>query len=112
MRMASYHFVGNAFGHVFKRKTAFFFGNACVKDNLQQKIAKLITNGVTVANLNGISHLISFFDSVGGDAGKILGDIPRTAGFWITKPDHNLIQPIKFIKMICHARQPIKVMMS
>ena len=49
MRMACHHFVGNAFGHIFKRKTTFFFGNASVKDNLQQKITKLITRGLVSA---------------------------------------------------------------
>ena len=51
-----------------------------MKHHLQQQVAQLVAQVFKVAALNGVNNLIGFLNRVGSDGGKILLQVPRTAG--------------------------------
>ena len=95
--MAVHHLVGNAARDIGKGEQPSLFGDARLKDNLQQQVAKLVTNIVCIALLNRIGHLIGFLDGVGRDAGEVLFDIPGATCFRVAKPAHDVDDPVKLM---------------
>jgi len=49
-----------------------------VKDDLQQQVAQLVTQGVGVVTLDGVQRLVGLFQQVGTERARRLLPVPRT----------------------------------
>ena len=92
MRVPADHLVGDVLSHLGETEAAFLLRHAGVVDHLEQQIAELVGKGGEVAAQNGVGHFVGFLDRVGGDGGKILLDIPRTASNRVAQRGHDVEQ--------------------
>ena len=60
-----------------------------VINHLKEKIPELFLELVEILALDRISDFVSFFDRVGRDGGKSLGNIPKTARLLVAQTRHN-----------------------
>ena len=71
-----------------KIELALFLRQARLKHDLEQQITEFFLQLPHIALADRIRHLIGFFDGMGCDAGKILFQVPRTAGFRVPEAGH------------------------
>jgi len=70
-----------------------------MKNNLEQKISKLVFQIGHVTAGDGIGDLVGFLDGIGSNAGKILFDIPGTTVFRVTQFFHDFEQLLHGISL-------------
>jgi len=95
MGMAADHLLADGSRHVFDVESADFLGHAGMKHDLQQEVAQFLPQGNKVGLLDGIGHLIGFFDGVGRDGGEGLLDVPGAAPLRIAQAGHDRDEALK-----------------
>ncbi len=90
MGMTADQLVANGCGDGIEVEPAALLGEPCLKHNLKQQIAQLIAQVSGIATLDGIRHLVRFFDGVRGNGGKRLLAVPRAAAHGIAQSLHDL----------------------
>jgi hypothetical protein len=78
--------------HVPEGEAALFLGHARVEHHLEEQVAELLAQGVAVAALDGVGHLVGLLDRVGRDALEALGHVPRAAALRRSQAGHDLEQ--------------------
>jgi len=79
IRMTPHQLVANRRGHRIEVEVPRFAGHLRVKHYLEQEISELILEMRHVAALDGVGHLVRFFDGIRRDARERLDTIPRAA---------------------------------
>jgi len=79
MGVSADHFEQDALDHIAKRKSAALIGHLRVIDDLEQQIAKLVSQRGEVVARDRVRDLVGFLDGVWRDRAEVLLDIPRTA---------------------------------
>jgi len=64
-----------------------------MEHRLEQQVAQFAAQFVPGLALDGVGDLIGFFDRIGGDAGKVLFQVPGAAGGRIAQAAHDFQQP-------------------
>jgi len=95
VRVPALQLVANAPDDVIQGEVAQLLRHLRVEDDLELEIAELILEIVHVATVDGVGHLISFFDRVGRDRGERLLPIPFATELRIAKPVHDRDQTAK-----------------
>src|ERR1700735_4686705 len=90
MRMSAHELGGDGFDDAAEIKQAGLFRHAGMKDDLQQKIAKLLAQIFRPSALDRVGHLIGLFDGERGNRGEGLLDVPRATVNRITKRRHDV----------------------
>ena len=79
MGMTAHELGGDGFDDAAEIKQARLFRHAGVKDDLQQKVAKLLAQIFGLAALDRVGDLVSLLDGEWRDRGEGLLDVPRAA---------------------------------
>ena len=95
--MARFHLVGNGASDIGEGKQAAFLCHAGMEHDLQQQIAKLLTQLVHRTALYRIDNLVGFFDGIRRDAPEILRQIPFASLLWITQTGHDFQETIELV---------------
>src|SRR3984957_13780429 len=90
MRMSANELGGDGLDDTAEIKQARLFRHACVKDDLQQKVAEFLTQIFARTALDRVGHFVGFFDRERGARSEGLLDSPRAAVNRITEPRHNV----------------------
>ncbi len=101
MRMAADQFFAHAGRHVVEIEQAHFFGDARMKNHLEQQVAQFLLQVAQIVALDGIGHLVGFLDGVGRDGIEGLFLVPRAAGFRIAQPSHDFQQAFDAFVPVC-----------
>ncbi len=89
VRMPRFHLCADRGDHIGEAEQTGFLGDARVKHDLEQQIAKLVAQGGHVVTLDRVGNLIGFLDRVRRDRGEALREIPFAAAMRITQACHN-----------------------
>ena len=92
MRMPPDHLGGDGLDHVAESERILLLGHAGMKHHLQQEIAQFVAEIVEIAARDGVGDFIGFLDGVGGDAGKVLFEVPRAPAAGRSQRRHDLEQ--------------------
>ena len=79
MGMTPHELGGDGFDDAAEIKQARLFRHAGVKDDLQQKVAKLLAQIFRFPTLNRVGDLVGLFNGEWRDRGEGLLDVPRAA---------------------------------
>src|ERR1700685_840426 len=90
MSMSAQEFACDGLDDAAEIKQARLFRHAGVKDDLQQKIAKLLAQVFGRSAVDRVGHFVGLLDGERGDRGEGLLDIPRAAVNRITKRRHDV----------------------
>src|SRR3984957_1823902 len=90
MRMSAHEVGGDVVDDAAEIKQSGLFRHAGMKDDLQQKVAKLLAQIFRPSALDRVGYLIGFFDGERGDRGEGLLDVPRAAVNRITERRHDV----------------------
>lgn len=64
--------------------------HARMERHLEQEVAKLLFQRRHIFARDRVGDFVGFLDGVGGDAGEVLLDVPRAAGFGVAQPRHDV----------------------
>jgi hypothetical protein len=90
--MASYQLVVNGGSDLGEVEPAALLGHAGVKHHLEQQIAELIAQVLSVATLDGVGDLVGLLDGVRRDAGEALLPVPGAPLLRVAQARHQLEQ--------------------
>ncbi|EQB18949.1 hypothetical protein L284_03560 [Novosphingobium lindaniclasticum LE124] len=80
-----------------------FFRHAGVKDDLQQEIAKFVSQADQILTSYGICNFVGFLDGIRRDRREVLSQIPFATGHRITKAGHYTKETVELLMaMVCH----------
>ena len=97
MGVAVDHLVRDGLGDIVKGEQSGLFSHLRVEDDLQQQIAKLLTQVHRILPLNRVSNFIGFFDGEGDDGFERLLDIPRAAVFCVAQLAHDVEDAVQTV---------------
>jgi len=85
-------FVADGICDVVESKQAALFGELRMKDDLKEQIPELLAKRDVVAPIDGVRHLVGFFDGIGRNRFKRLFAIPGTTTVRIPQASHHFEQ--------------------
>src|SRR3954463_5597383 len=90
MGMAPDELLAQRLHHVGKVEHTLLLGHPRMKNDLQEKVAKLLAQIYEIAARNGVGDLVGFLNRIGRDGREILVEVPRTARPRSTEGRHDL----------------------
>ena len=78
--VSSGHFTDDTLDHVGEIKSAIFFGNTRMKDNMKKQVTEFLFQVLFVPAFDSIEDFIGFFECVFGNRFAGLTNIPGAAG--------------------------------
>src|SRR3954463_181876 len=90
MGMAPDELFAQRLHYICKVERALLLGHTGMKNDLKEKVAKLLAQICEIVACDGVGDLVGLLNRIGRDGREILVEVPRTARPWSTEGRHDL----------------------